>query len=104
MYTEKQPQCGVGSLQTPVGEKPLLEQLSIRMERNNSEQDDILNLIENRLHSILNKREPTSEGCGKPNEGDRPADAARRFFENVFTSECNTDRLRRILSHLESIV
>lgn len=67
----------------------------------NNQQSEFVSLIEDRLHMLLNKRQPVSDGKG---ETPMLNDFAQIMDKELNVLSYNNSRLENILSHLREIV
>lgn len=96
-----QNQAAANVVETP---KPIsiFEQVHQRLININDEQEKYLSIIEDKLHSIFNQREPQTPTGNDVKPMD--SDAISRFERQISRVDNSTTRLHKIASHLEKIV
>lgn len=81
--------------------RSLANEVIQRLKCANDENQELIMEIENKLHAIVNRREPTAEG--KPADQSE-SDFSQALFNQVGRVEIHRNRLKRILDHLNDIV
>jgi polyhydroxyalkanoate synthesis regulator phasin len=85
-------------------QKPILKNIIDRFEKENAAQTELVNLIQERLHDVVNKREPSDPAGNK--QAERPMDNSFSDAMNtqLFKMQSTTNRLEAILRHIQQIV
>lgn len=84
----------------PPVKESLMNQISDRIVSYNNSQTSMLNSIEEKLHKILNKRNPeVIAGVEEPH-----SDYVGSMGKSLDTMRSNTDRLDKVLTHLAEII
>lgn len=80
---------------------PVLPAISGRITKLNDEQGDLLNQIEEKLHNVLNKKEPVGEMSAEKRQDNDFVSSAESQLSRL--SQSNR-RLEKVLSHLNEII
>jgi hypothetical protein len=93
---------GNAVMQTAEGQQPITIGIIASFEKQNAAHHELVSMIQDRLHSIVNNRVPE-----EPQKGEtRPMDNsfADAMNTNLSRMQTTTSRLEQILKHLQQIV
>ena len=84
--------------------QPRLHQIFEQFQKLNASQSDKISQLEDKLHHILNKREPGPEAKMEQLKDHPIQDAVGSLTEELTTLQSNNSRLSRIYDHLQEII